>query len=103
MSTFPPPPPPPFPAGPLGGGSSQDNGMGTAAMVLGLLGLICVLPLIGSILGIIFGMIGLRKVDEGSANNRGMAQAGLVMGWIGLALFLVGCVIALMAIAASAR
>ena len=99
MSTTP-PPPPPMPSG--GGSGTQDNGMGTAAMVLGLLGLVCVLPLIGSILGIIFGMIGLRKVDEGLADNRGMAQAGLVMGWVGLALFLLGCVVVVIAIAASA-
>ena len=84
------------------GASSQDNGMGTAAMVLGLLGLVCVLPLVGSILGIVFGIIGLRRVDQGLANNRGMAQAGLVMGWIGVALFLLAFVVFLIAIAASA-
>lgn len=102
MSTTPPPPPPPPPAVPAGGGGTSENGMGIAAMVLGLLGLVCVLPLIGSILGIIFGMIGLRKVDEGLADNRGMAQAGLVMGWVGVGLFILSCIAALVIIAASA-
>jgi hypothetical protein len=68
--------------------------MGTAAMVLGLLGLIGCVPLIGSILGIVFGTIGIRKADAGLADNRGMAQAGLIMGWIGLALLIVGGAIA---------
>lgn len=45
-------------------------------MVLGVRGPACVRPLEGRILGIAFGMIELRRVDQGLANNRRMAQAG---------------------------
>jgi hypothetical protein len=60
---------------------APQNGMGTAALVLGILGLFLG-PL--SVLGIIFGAIGQRKADAGLANNRSLATAGFVTGIIGL-------------------
>ncbi|WP_328942293.1 DUF4190 domain-containing protein [Streptomyces sp. NBC_00250] len=67
---------------------SPSNGMGTAAMVLGIISVagFCLWGL-GTILGIlalIFGIIGLKKAGRGEATNRGMAVAGIVLGAIGL-------------------
>ncbi|MFF9126204.1 DUF4190 domain-containing protein [Streptomyces sp. NPDC014889] len=68
-----------------------QNGMGTAALVLGILScvLFCFYGIFGVVLGIlavIFGVKGRRKADLGEANNRGQAQAGLVTGIIGIVL-----------------
>ncbi|WP_445528519.1 DUF4190 domain-containing protein [Streptomyces cyslabdanicus] len=71
-----------------------ENGMGTAAMVLGILSctLFCFYGVFGVILGVlavIFGVKGRRKAERGEANNHGHAQAGLITGIIGIVLGLI--------------
>lgn len=68
-----------------------QNGMGTAALVLGIVGLTvgwCAYG-IPSILAVIFGAIGLKKANAGIANNRTMALWGLWLGIIGVAIGLI--------------
>ncbi|MFE0644737.1 DUF4190 domain-containing protein [Streptomyces sp. NPDC058877] len=65
-----------------------SNGMGTAAMVIGIVAVagFCLYGLGGilGILAVIFGIIGLKKAGRGEATNRGMAIAGIVLGAIGI-------------------
>ncbi|MDP4824533.1 MAG: DUF4190 domain-containing protein [Candidatus Nanopelagicales bacterium] len=70
--------------------AQPQNGMGIAALVLGILGLIGCLPLVGGILGIVFGRMGMAKSDQGLATNGGMAKAGFVIGVIALVLGVLG-------------
>lgn len=84
---------------PQGQPAQLQNGMGTAALVMGILQFFC-LGTIGSVLAIIFGKIGMNKADQGLANNRGVAKAGFVLGIIGLALTAIGIVIAIIVAAA---
>ncbi|MFD9610985.1 DUF4190 domain-containing protein [Streptomyces sp. NPDC059083] len=83
-----------YPAG-YGSGYGQpgwqqapSNGMGTAAMVLGIIAVagFCLygLGVILGVLALIFGVIGLKKAGRGEATNRGMAIAGIVLGSIGV-------------------
>jgi Domain of unknown function (DUF4190) len=91
----PPPPPPPQPGPAMGGGPYQaapQNGMGTAALIMGILQFFC-LGIIGSILAIVFGKIGMDRADQGLANNRGTAKAGFVLGIIGVVLAVIGAII----------
>lgn len=92
MSTLPPSP---------GQPAAPQNGMGTAALVMGILQFFC-LGTIGSILAIIFGKIGMNKADQGLATNRGSAKAGFVLGIIGLALTVVGIIIWIIVFATAA-
>nr|WP_285560342.1 DUF4190 domain-containing protein [Streptomyces hygroscopicus] len=68
---------------------APQNGMGTAAMVLGILS-ICLFCLYGiaslilGILAVVFGVKGRRRAERGEATNHGQAQAGLIMGVIGI-------------------
>ena len=67
----------------------MHNGLGVAAMVLGILSLVFMIlfPPIGVVLGIlalVFGIIGVRRVGRGEATNRGQAMAGWITGVIGL-------------------
>ncbi len=87
--TYPPASPPPPPPG-----AAPQNGMGTAALVLGIVQFFC-LGTIGSILAVVFGKIGMNKADQGLATNRGSAKAGFILGIIGLvlsALVLIGSI-----------
>ncbi|MFF0018195.1 DUF4190 domain-containing protein [Streptomyces sp. NPDC005374] len=110
------PPPPIAPGGPAGYGYPgypqgyggwptppvpPQNGMGVAAMVLGILScaLFCmygVLSLILGVLAIIFGVKGRKRAERGEATNHGQAQAGFIMGIIGTILGV--AIIALMAV-----
>ncbi|MFJ6701002.1 DUF4190 domain-containing protein [Streptomyces sp. NPDC091272] len=75
---------------------APSNGMGTAALVLGIIGV-----LLGTVaflfwaswlpalLALIFGIVGLGQVRQGTATNRGVAFSGLILGVVGV-LFAVG-------------
>lgn len=60
------------------------NGMGTAALVLGILAILtCWLPIVGFVLGLIalvLGVVGRGRVKKMQATNGGVAVAGLVLG-----------------------
>lgn len=80
-----PPAPPQQPA--------NRNGLGTAGFVLGLIGLIfSIIPVVGIIawplviLGLIFGTLGVLRVNKGEASNKGLAIAGVVVSAIGLVI-----------------
>jgi hypothetical protein len=72
------PPPPSAPAP-----SAPTSGLALASLVLGVAGL-TVLPLIASILAIIFGTMARNDIRQrpGQVSGEGMAKAGLIMGWI---------------------
>lgn len=92
-----------FSVGPMPGGSSSgspQNGMGTAALVLGILGFFC-FPLISSVLAIIFGKIGMTRANQGLATNRGVAKAGFVLGIIGVVLAGIGLIVWVAAVGSS--
>ncbi|MEU3347785.1 DUF4190 domain-containing protein [Streptomyces sp. NPDC006700] len=81
-----------------------QNGMGTAAMVLGILSCVmfCVYGIFSVVLGVlavVFGVKGRRKADSGEANNRGQAQAGLITGIIGIVLGLAVIVLVIIGVA----
>jgi hypothetical protein len=92
----PPPPGAPVPGMPVAppAGAVPQNGMGTAALIMGILQFFC-LGTIGSILAIVFGKIGMNKAARGEATNGGVAKAGFWLGIVGLVLTVIGVVIAI--------
>lgn len=80
---YPPQPPvaPPAVARP----ATTTNGYAVASLVLSICGIVFLLPLIGSILGIVFGHLSLSQLNESEQQGRGMAIAGLVLGYLGVA------------------
>jgi hypothetical protein len=71
--------------------AGRRNGMGTAALVLGVVAIVLVLLLlfspVGAFLGllaVLFGILGIIRANRGEADNRGQAVAGLVTGGIAL-------------------
>ncbi|KIF77014.1 hypothetical protein QR77_30475 [Streptomyces sp. 150FB] len=70
------------------------NGMGVAAMVLGIVSicLFCLYGVVGIVLGVlalIFGILGKKRAERGEATNRGQAKAGIILGSIGIVIGLV--------------
>jgi Domain of unknown function (DUF4190) len=60
------------------------NGMATASLVLGILGMF--VPILG-VLALVFGSIGISRANQG-ASGKGMAVAGLVLGVLGTLVML---------------
>ena len=100
----PPPPPPPMPPGPgmppmpPSGGQSQSNGQATTAMILGIVGFLCVGGLAG-IPAIIFGFMGKKKADELGGTGRGQAITGIVLGILSVVWSVVAIIIFVIAAA----
>lgn len=69
------------------------NGLGVAALVVGIISLPGILTIIIGIvlgaLGVIFGAVGWRRARRGHATNGRMALAGAITGAIGLVVTIV--------------
>ena len=70
---------------------SRRNGMGVAALVVGVVALVLAIlivffPIAGllGIIAIILGAIGMGRASRGEADNRGQAVAGLITGILAL-------------------
>ncbi|MGA2139262.1 MAG: DUF4190 domain-containing protein [Verrucomicrobiia bacterium] len=66
----------------------KTSGLALASLVLGILGVTCLLPIIGAILALILGIVALSQINKsgGSVTGQGKAIAGLVLGGVGLTL-----------------
>lgn len=76
------------------------NGLGTAALVLGIIGVLCgLVPLLFwvagvlAVLALVFGFVGIGRARRGQATNRGMAIWGTSLGAVAAVLAVVGLVI----------
>ncbi len=63
------------------------SSMALVSLIMGILGWL-VLPIIGSVLAVVFGHAALGEIgrSEGQIGGRGMAQVGLVLGYVALGL-----------------
>jgi hypothetical protein len=90
---FQPPPPQPYPAGFVPPPTGPRNGLGVAALVVAIIGLVfCWTVAGGVILGVvavIMGFVGRGRVTRGQATNGGVAIAGIVLGILAIIVSLV--------------
>ncbi|MEE1793826.1 DUF4190 domain-containing protein [Streptomyces sp. BE308] len=77
-------------SGPAAWAPAPSNGLGTAAMVLGIISVVgfCLygVNIVLGILALTFGIIGLGRAKRGEATNRGMAIAGVILGSVGMVI-----------------
>jgi hypothetical protein len=68
----------------------QNNRLGNAALVLGILSVVLCwtvgVGLLFGVLGVVFGRIGRGRAERGEATNGRAARAGAVVGGIGIGL-----------------
>lgn len=99
----------PMPQGPAGtpGPQAARNGLGVAALVLGIIGALSGIPMILfwlagplGLLALIFGVVGLGRVKKGQATNKGVAVTGTILGALALILAIVGVIVTVLAVKA---
>lgn len=82
--------PAPYPHQAWGWPPRPRNGMGDAALALGIIGLVLFvafpLAMVLGVLALIFGAIGRGRARRGEASNRGQALAGMICGGVALVL-----------------
>lgn len=85
----------PAPAYGYGGGYPQQktNALAIVSMIASIVGFVWILPVIGSIAGVVMGHISLSQLKRTGEKGRGMAIAGLIVGYVGLALTILGAVV----------
>src|SRR5450759_3280403 len=84
-----PPAMPPTGYGPMPG--TEKNGLGTWALVLGILSIVCI-GLFGGIPAVILGKSSKKAQARGQANNANLGNIGMILGWIGIGLSVLGIV-----------
>lgn len=85
----------PPPAYGYGGGyvPEKTNTLAIVSMIASIVGFIWILPIIGSIAGVVMGHISLSQIKRTNEKGRGMALAGLIVGYAGLALAVIGVIV----------
>lgn len=84
--------------------NNANNGIAVAAMVVGIIGLICfwapLIPVVLGVLGLVFGIKGLNKSNTMPQNTgKGMSIAGIVCGSIAMVIGMIYTIIWCAAIA----
>ncbi|MCL7713990.1 DUF4190 domain-containing protein [Stenotrophomonas mori] len=72
----------------------QTSSYAVIALVAGILGW-TLLPLLGSLGGIIFGHMARREIraSNGRLDGDGLAVTGLVLGWLSVAMWVIGLLV----------
>ncbi|HYZ67210.1 MAG TPA: DUF4190 domain-containing protein [Mycobacterium sp.] len=85
--SYPPPPPQPY-AGYSPGPIAPRNGLGIAALVVAIIGLVFCWTVIGGVIlgfaAVIIGFVARGRVKRGQATNGGVAIAGIVLGFLAI-------------------
>jgi hypothetical protein len=76
--------PPAVPAAP----TSKTSGLAITSLVLGILGMSCLLPVVGGIAALICGIVALSKIKNsgGALTGQGLAIGGIATGAVGILL-----------------
>jgi uncharacterized protein DUF4190 len=89
--SYPPPPPPPY-AG-YAPPPVAKNGLGIAALVVAIVGLLLCWSVVGGVIfgfaAVILGFVARGRVKRGQATNGGIAIAGIVLGFLAIVVSLV--------------
>lgn len=72
--------------------NQRTNRLAIWSLVASFLGLALILPIVGSITGIVFGGRAVKTVEKTGERGGGAAQAAVVFGWFGIVEVSIGLV-----------
>lgn len=73
--------------------AAPQNGLGTASLVLGIIGLVCCTTIVVPVIALVLGVMGRKKAAEGLATNGGTATAGMILGIIGVVIGVISFIV----------
>ena len=79
---------------------AKTNTMAITSFILSLCGAFWILPVVGQILGIVFGIMGMNQIKETREQGRGLALAGVIISIVSIVLgvLLIGLLIFVIAV-----
>ena len=81
----------------------RTDHMAVFSMVVSFLGLAMLPPVIGSVLGIVFGGRAAKRIEKTGQRGAGAAQAAVVFGWFGVIESAIVVIFVVIIIVAAAR
>ncbi|GAA5204288.1 DUF4190 domain-containing protein [Microbacterium jejuense] len=82
------------------GAPAKTNTLAIVSLIASIASFV-ILPLVGSIVGVITGHMSLKQLKTSGEQGRGMALAGTIVGWVGLGLTILGVLLAVLFISLS--
>ncbi|WP_318152767.1 DUF4190 domain-containing protein [Microbacterium helvum] len=73
------------------GAPAKTNTLAIVSLIASIASFV-ILPLVGSIVGVITGHMSLKQLKTSGEQGRGMALAGTIVGWVGIGLTIIGIV-----------
>lgn len=77
------------------GAPAKTNTLAIVSLISSIASFV-ILPVIGSIVGVITGHMSLNQLKTSGEQGRGMALAGTIVGWVGLGLTILGIIAAIL-------
>ena len=77
----------------------STNGLATASLVLGIIGL-CVFPICSPI-ALILGIVANSQINKTGQDGKGMAITGIILGIIGTLFWIIGTIVYILIIGAT--
>ncbi|MDR2322546.1 MAG: DUF4190 domain-containing protein [Microbacterium sp.] len=65
------------------------NTLATISVISGLLGIVCLAPLLGSVVALVTGYAARRQIEVHRERGRERAGRGIMLGWAGLVVVVV--------------
>lgn len=83
--------------------SYQTNLLARLSLTLSFLGLAMLLPVVGSIAGLLLGKKAIKQIEESGERGGGLAEAAIIFGWFGLVSASIGVIGLVVVIIAAAN
>jgi len=83
--------------------NQHTNSVATWSMVASLLGLALILPVVGSVIGIVFGGRAMDTIEKTGERGGGRAQAAVVFGWFGIVEVSIGLIFVVVILVSASR
>lgn len=83
--------------------NQRTNRLARWSLVASFLGMALILPIVGSVIGIVYGGRAVKTIEKSGERGGGAAQAAVVFGWFGIVEVSIGLVFLVIILVSASR